>query len=61
MKRAIKFILMAIGVAALLLFVWEVWGKDGRLGDFFLMIWDWFYAVASGIAEVLKQAFGSLN
>jgi hypothetical protein len=60
-KKALKTILIAIGVGAVLLFIWQTWGQDGRIGEFFGMLWDWFYAITSGIVDVFRQATGDLT
>jgi uncharacterized membrane protein len=61
LKQAIKTILIAIGIGAVLLFIWEVWGRSGNLAGFFGMLWDWFYAITSGIVSVFRQAFSDLG
>lgn len=61
LKKILKNILIAIGIGVLLLFVWEVWGRSGNLAGFFGMLWDWFYAVCSGIVEVFRTATNDLR
>jgi hypothetical protein len=60
-KKALKTILMAIGIGVVVLFIWEVWGRSGNIAGFIGMLWDWFYAICSGIVQVFRQAIGDLR
>lgn len=56
----VRNLLIAIGIGALLLFIWQGWGEDGNISGFLLMLWDWFYAVCSGVVKAFNQATGNL-
>jgi hypothetical protein len=60
-KKAVKNILLAIGIGVVLLFIWQVWGRSGNIAGFIGMLWDWFYAVCSGIVQVVRQATNDLK
>lgn len=57
-KRMVKGLLIAIGLGALVLFIWTNWGSNGRISDFFLMLWDWYYAITSGLVSAVNTATG---
>lgn len=56
MRNFVKTGLAIVGVAVLALFIWQVWGADGRLGDLFMTIWDGFYGFISSIVDTLRHA-----
>lgn len=59
-KKSLRWLLSAIGVGALLLFIWKGWGESGNIAGFFLMLWDIFYAVISGVVTAARQAMGQI-
>jgi hypothetical protein len=58
LKKVLKNILIAIGIGAVLLFIWQVWGQEGNLAGFFGMLWDWFYTVCSSLATAVRTSLG---
>lgn len=57
-KNLVRWLLSAIGLGALILFIWRGWGEDGNLAGFFLMLWDWFYMIISAAVSAFGQATG---
>jgi hypothetical protein len=59
-KKSVRWLLGAIGIGAVLLFIWKGWGEQGNIAGFIMMLWDWFYAVCSGVVETAQHALGML-
>lgn len=59
-KKSLRWLLSAIGIGAILLFIWKGWGEQGNISGFLLMLWDWFYAVCNGVVTAARQAMGQI-
>lgn len=57
-RNALRWLLMAIGVGAIALFIWKGWGENGNISGFLLMLWDWFYTICNGVVVAARQASG---
>lgn len=57
-KKSLRWLLSAIGIGAILLFIWQGWGQHGNISGFLLMLWDWFYAVCNGVVTAARTAMG---
>lgn len=55
-KNFVRWLLMAIGAGAIILFIWKGWGEDGNLAGFFIMLWDWFFAICDSVASAGRHA-----
>lgn len=53
----IRKLFAAFGVGALILFVWRGWGEEGRLSDFLIMLWEWFFMVIDAMVVAAESIF----
>lgn len=58
MKKLLRTVLIALGLGALAFFIWDGWGANGNISGFFIMLWDWFYAITHGASQAAHQAIG---
>lgn len=60
-KRILSKVLLLIGLGVVLMVIWQVWGRDGRITEFFIMIWDAFFAIITAGANMVINAFSDIR
>jgi hypothetical protein len=58
--KIVKWLLGAILIGGLILFIWRGWGEEGNLSGLLLGIWNFFYAIWDAVANTIGNIWNKL-